>query len=109
MGGLPSWLLRDPSMRVRSSHEGFLAAARRYMDWLLPLVVPLQQSLGGPIIAVQVYAEARLGGRLCGWCVCRSSAAGPWALWTPPAHQLDSVTQSHTCSPAKVRTKYKHD
>jgi len=59
MGGLPSWLLRDPSMRVRSSHEGFLAAARNYLQWLLPLVVPLQQSLGGPIIAVQVCSEPR--------------------------------------------------
>ena len=59
MGGLPSWLLRDPSMRVRSSHEGFLAAARNYLQWLLPLVVPLQQSLGGPIIAVQVRSEPR--------------------------------------------------
>lgn len=94
MGGLPSWLLRDPSMRVRSSHEGFLAAARRYMDWLLPLVVPLQQSLGGPIIAVQVYTQGRLGGCPCGWCACWSSAAKLWALGTPSAHQLHSVSRS---------------
>jgi hypothetical protein len=57
MGGLPSWLLRDPHMRVRSSNAGFLAAVRQYWAWLLPLVVPLQQSLGGPIIAVQVAAS----------------------------------------------------
>eukprot|EP00959_Pyramimonas_sp_CCMP1952_P422267 8845889-Pyramimonas_sp.AAC.1 len=33
---------------------GYLAAVDRYFDWLMPLVAPLQYSLGGPIIAMQV-------------------------------------------------------
>jgi len=56
-GGLPSWLLRQPDLRIRSSHPGYLEAVRRYLDWLLPIVAPLQYSLGGSIIAVQIENE----------------------------------------------------
>lgn len=56
-GGFPSWLLKDPSMVVRSRNPQFLAAAR---TWLLRLgqeVAPLQIGNGGPIILVQVENE----------------------------------------------------
>jgi beta-galactosidase len=56
-GGFPSWLLKDPSMVVRSRDPKFIAAAR---TWLLRLgqeVAPLQIGNGGPIIAVQVENE----------------------------------------------------
>ncbi|HTX42306.1 MAG TPA: beta-galactosidase family protein [Acidobacteriaceae bacterium] len=56
-GGFPSWLLKDPSMVVRSRDPQFLAAAR---TWLLRLgreLAPLQIGNGGPIIAVQVENE----------------------------------------------------
>src|SRR5579875_140186 len=56
-GGYPSWLLKDPSMKVRSRDPKFLAAAR---TWLLRLgqeLAPLQIGNGGPIIAVQVENE----------------------------------------------------
>src|SRR5579875_1323349 len=56
-GGYPSWLLKDPSMKVRSRDPKFLAAAR---TWLLRLgkeLAPLQIGNGGPIILVQVENE----------------------------------------------------
>lgn len=56
-GGLPFWLLRDESMVVRSQHPAYVRAVKRYFAVLLPLVVPLQATHGGPIIAVQVENE----------------------------------------------------
>ncbi len=56
-GGFPSWLLKDPTMVVRSRDPQFLAAAR---IWLLRLgreLAPLQIGNGGPIIAIQVENE----------------------------------------------------
>ncbi len=56
-GGFPAWLLKAPSMVVRSRNPQFLAAAR---TWLLRLgreLAPLQIGNGGPIIAVQVENE----------------------------------------------------
>ncbi|XP_074528259.1 beta-galactosidase-1-like protein 2 [Halichoeres trimaculatus] len=57
LGGLPSWLLRDNSMRLRTTHPGFTEAVNTYFDKLVPKVVPLQFRKGGPIIAVQVENE----------------------------------------------------
>ena len=56
-GGLPSWLLADTNIVVRSRDERFLRAARSYLDRLGREVAPLQHSRGGPIIAVQVENE----------------------------------------------------
>lgn len=56
-GGLPSWLLKDHSMRVRTSDPKFIAAATRYMDRLGKELAPLQIGNGGPIIMVQVENE----------------------------------------------------
>ncbi|KAM4545628.1 beta-galactosidase-1-like protein 2 [Odontesthes bonariensis] len=57
LGGLPSWLLRDGSMKLRTTHPGFTQAVNTYFDKLIPKVVPLQFKKGGPIIAVQVENE----------------------------------------------------
>ncbi|XP_055063825.2 beta-galactosidase-1-like protein 2 [Misgurnus anguillicaudatus] len=54
LGGLPSWLLRDKEMMLRSTYPGFLAAVDVYFNKLIPKVVPFQFKKGGPIIAVQV-------------------------------------------------------
>eukprot|EP00064_Thunnus_orientalis_P003985 superscaffoldBa00000348_g3996 len=54
LGGLPSWLLRDGSMRLRTTYPSFTQAVNTYFDKLIPKVVPLQFKKGGPIIAVQV-------------------------------------------------------
>ncbi|KAG8008208.1 Beta-galactosidase-1-like protein 2 [Nibea albiflora] len=57
LGGLPSWLLRDGSMRLRTTYPGFTEAVNIFFDKLIPKVVPLQFKKGGPIIAVQVENE----------------------------------------------------
>ncbi|XP_023372554.1 beta-galactosidase-1-like protein 2 [Otolemur garnettii] len=57
LGGLPSWLLKDQRMKLRTTYKGFTRAVNRYFDQLIPKVVPLQYTKGGPIIAVQVENE----------------------------------------------------
>ncbi|XP_068216121.1 beta-galactosidase-1-like protein 2 [Palaemon carinicauda] len=56
-GGMPSWLLRDPNMEVRTSYEGFKTPLEVYFNNLLPRLVDLQFTRGGPIIAVQIENE----------------------------------------------------
>uniref|UniRef100_A0A8C9S9C6 Beta-1,3-glucuronyltransferase 1 (glucuronosyltransferase P) b n=1 Tax=Scleropages formosus TaxID=113540 RepID=A0A8C9S9C6_SCLFO len=57
LGGLPSWLLRDEDMKLRSTYPGFIEAVNSFFDQLIPKVLPLQFKRGGPIIAVQVEDE----------------------------------------------------
>uniref|UniRef100_A0A5F8H6U6 Beta-galactosidase n=1 Tax=Monodelphis domestica TaxID=13616 RepID=A0A5F8H6U6_MONDO len=57
LGGLPSWLLQDSSMELRTTYVGFIKAVDLYFNQLIPRVVPLQYTQGGPIIAVQVENE----------------------------------------------------
>ncbi|XP_032214937.1 beta-galactosidase-1-like protein 2 isoform X2 [Mustela erminea] len=57
LGGLPSWLLRDPKMKLRTTYRGFTKAVNHYFDKIIPMVVQLQYGKGGPIIAVQVENE----------------------------------------------------
>jgi len=56
-GGLPSWLLRDPGVRIRCMHPAYLAAVDRFFDALMFLLEPLQVTHGGPILAMQVENE----------------------------------------------------
>ncbi|XP_023372544.1 beta-galactosidase-1-like protein 3 [Otolemur garnettii] len=57
LGGLPSWLLQDPELKLRTTSPGFLEAVDKYFDHLIPRVIPLQYSQGGPVIALQVENE----------------------------------------------------
>ncbi|XP_029026374.1 beta-galactosidase-1-like protein 2 [Betta splendens] len=57
LGGLPSWLLRDPNMKLRTTYPGFTNAVTSFFDHLMRRVVPHQYSKGGPIIALQVENE----------------------------------------------------
>lgn len=56
-GGLPSWLLADKNMRMRSFYQPFLDKVDRYFDELLKRFVPLLTTNGGPIIAMQIENE----------------------------------------------------
>jgi len=57
-GGLPSWLLRDPDMKVRSSYAPYLKAADDYFTEAIGQIGDLQFTNGdGPIIAFQVENE----------------------------------------------------
>ncbi|WP_198153744.1 glycoside hydrolase family 35 protein [Catenuloplanes japonicus] len=55
-GGLPAWLTgRD--IALRSSDPGFTGPVGDWFDALVPQLVPLQATHGGPIVAVQVENE----------------------------------------------------
>lgn len=56
-GGLPAWLLADPAMRLRTSHESYMRPVRRWLRRLGDELAPLQRSRGGPIVAVQLENE----------------------------------------------------
>ena len=58
MGGLPPYLLRDPTIRVRTKDDArYMQAVERYMDAVAPRLAPLMASRGGPILMVQVENE----------------------------------------------------
>ncbi|KOU61712.1 beta-galactosidase [Streptomyces sp. MMG1533] len=56
-GGLPAWLISDPDIRLRTSDPRFTDAFDRYLDLLLPPLLPHLAANGGPVIAVQVENE----------------------------------------------------
>lgn len=56
-GGYPNWLLKDPTIQVRSLDPKYMRAAEAYMDHLGQQLKPLLWTNGGPIIAVQVENE----------------------------------------------------
>ncbi|XP_010842051.1 PREDICTED: beta-galactosidase-1-like protein 3 [Bison bison bison] len=57
LGGLPSWLLKDSHMKLRTTHKGFTAAVNRYFDDLIPKIRGFQFQEEGPIIAMQMENE----------------------------------------------------
>ncbi|MCA0757694.1 beta-galactosidase [Paenibacillus sp. N4] len=56
-GGLPAWLLADPGMRLRCYYKPFLDKVDAYYDELIPRLVPLLSTNGGPVIAMQIENE----------------------------------------------------
>ena len=57
-GGLPPYLLRHPHMRVRDKDDAdYMAAVRRYVANVAPVVRSLLAESGGPILMVQVENE----------------------------------------------------
>ncbi len=57
LGGLPSWLLADPQIVLRSDDPKFMQPAARWLMRLGRELAPLQAARGGPIFAVQVENE----------------------------------------------------
>ncbi|KAF5283074.1 hypothetical protein FQR65_LT14091 [Abscondita terminalis] len=57
LGGLPSWLLRESDLRLRTSAVSFMKHVTRFFNILLPILAVLQFTVGGPIIAFQVENE----------------------------------------------------
>ncbi len=57
MGGLPSWLLTYPKMRLRCNDPLYLEKVRRYFRELFRIVTPRLSTHGGNVIAVQVENE----------------------------------------------------
>jgi beta-galactosidase len=56
-GGIPSYLLKYPDLKIRCMDPRYLAAAGRYITRLAKEVAPLQCINGGPILMVQIENE----------------------------------------------------
>jgi beta-galactosidase len=57
LGGLPAWLLADPTIVLRSTDPKFIEPATRFLKQLGKELAPLQATHGGPIIGVQIENE----------------------------------------------------
>lgn len=57
MGGLPYWLLKDESIKIRCNNEPFLEKVRAYFHELLSIVRPRLIENGGNVIAMQIENE----------------------------------------------------
>ncbi|MFE6965636.1 beta-galactosidase family protein [Agromyces sp. NPDC057679] len=56
-GGLPSWLVSDQSIVLRSHDAAYLEAVGEYLDAVYEIVRPRQIQHGGPVILVQIENE----------------------------------------------------
>ncbi len=56
-GGYPWWLLKDSTLKVRSTDPQFLSAYTNYINHLAKQLVPLQVTHGGNILLVQIENE----------------------------------------------------
>lgn len=56
-GGLPTYLLKYPDIKIRCMDKRYMAATERYISRLAKEVAPLQCVNGGPILMVQVENE----------------------------------------------------
>ncbi|ONI82872.1 hypothetical protein ALI144C_17560 [Actinosynnema sp. ALI-1.44] len=58
LGGLPAWLLANDPVALRTSKDSrYMAAVRRYVKAIAPVVKPLMADNGGPVLMVQVENE----------------------------------------------------
>ncbi|XP_046473337.1 beta-galactosidase-1-like protein 2 [Neodiprion pinetum] len=56
-GGLPSWILNEEGLKLRTSEPKYMKRVTDYFNKLLPLFTDLQFTKGGPIIAFQIENE----------------------------------------------------
>ncbi|KAG7267766.1 hypothetical protein CRUP_001682 [Coryphaenoides rupestris] len=71
LGGLPSWLLRDGNMRVRTTYPGFTHAVNVFFDKLIPKIVPLQALTSRGVSELLITSDHRNGLRAGGVFVNR--------------------------------------
>ncbi len=57
MGGLPWWLLKNDSIKLRTKDTLYVKACRNYLNEVGRVLGPLQVTKGGPILMVQVENE----------------------------------------------------
>lgn len=70
-GGLPYWLSTIPGMELRTNSSLWLAYVDRYLDALVPILLPYMYP-SGPIISMQVEVRARAMSRSAGCPGARS-------------------------------------
>ena len=101
-GGLPPYLLRHPHIRVRDKDNGdYMAAVRRYIAAIAPMVQPLMAANGGPILMLQVENEYASFGHELGYLEAlralwqQHGIDGPFSI----SDGLDQVRKAHTYLP----------
>ncbi len=57
LGGLPSWLLKNPGIRLRCMDSIYIHAVKKYIDRLSGEIKPRLCTRGGPIIMLQIENE----------------------------------------------------
>jgi len=57
LGGLPSWLLKIPDIKLRCMDSRYISAVKRYIEALSRQVKPFLCTNGGPILMVQIENE----------------------------------------------------
>ncbi|GLQ94318.1 beta-galactosidase [Dyella acidisoli] len=102
LGGLPAYLLRDPSIRVRTKDDArYMQAVQRYMDAVAPKIAPLMANRGGPILMMQIENEyASFGNDLQYLLRLRSmwqahGIEGPFSI----SDGLSEIQKTHTYVP----------
>jgi hypothetical protein len=56
-GGLPTYLLKDPELKIRCLNPTYMRAVERYIRAIAPVVRPLLVTRGGPVVMLQVENE----------------------------------------------------
>ncbi len=56
-GGLPSYLLKIPDIKLRCMDINYMKAVSRYINRLAKEIVPLQCNKGGPVLMLQIENE----------------------------------------------------
>jgi beta-galactosidase len=57
LGGIPSYLLRVPDIKLRTLDPRYMKAAERYMTNLAEVIKPFMVTKGGPILMLQIENE----------------------------------------------------
>lgn len=98
-GGLPPYLLRHPHIRVRDKDDpDYMAAVRRYIANIAPVVQSLMIANGGPVLMLQIENEYASFGHDRGYLEALRSwweahgVHGPFSI----SDGLDQVRKSHT-------------
>jgi len=57
LGGIPSYLLRIPDIKLRCLDPRYMAAAERFIGKLSEVIKPFMITKGGPILMLQIENE----------------------------------------------------
>ncbi len=56
-GGIPTYLLKYPDLKIRCLDPRYMAAAERYIARMAAVIKPLLVASGGPVLLVQIENE----------------------------------------------------
>ncbi|MGC3978609.1 MAG: beta-galactosidase [Paludibacteraceae bacterium] len=56
-GGLPSYLLKKPDIKIRCMDAHYMKASEKYISAVAKLIKPLEVTAGGPVLMIQIENE----------------------------------------------------